>query len=63
MEVWTPKGVSKVVRIVATPVVEKEMCHLGKLVVTPWHSISVDDQWIYPNDIEEPTLTYTGIIY
>ncbi|KFY89763.1 hypothetical protein V500_05511 [Pseudogymnoascus sp. VKM F-4518 (FW-2643)] len=60
---WTPKGARKIVGVLETAVENEPMCTLGDLDITPWHPVSVDGKWTFPNQIAEPTSEYTGMIY
>ncbi len=61
--VWTPKGAREVAAILESTVVNKEMCRLGNLVITPWHPIRFDGSWTFPNTVTSSTFLYSGTIY
>jgi Hint-domain/VWA / Hh protein intein-like len=63
VELWTPRGARKVAAVVATAVQDHEMCKVGALVVTPWHPISLNGRWMFPNDAADSKMRYTGTIY
>lgn len=63
IEVWTPKGARKVAAVVATKVIDRDMCKIGDLVVTPWHPVCIGQKWTFPNDVAESFVLYTGVIY
>jgi hypothetical protein len=63
VEVWTVKGGRKVVAVVATAVDEMEMCRIGELIITLWHPICVGQDWIFPSQVANSPVTYTGVIY
>tara|TARA_B110001450_G_scaffold45573_2_gene42165 strand:- start:2498 stop:4810 length:2313 start_codon:yes stop_codon:yes gene_type:complete len=49
-----------VVTIVETLITTKlrEMVHLENgLIITPWHPIKLNNEWVFPNDIVTPTIT------
>jgi hypothetical protein len=60
---WTPAGSRKVQQIVKTNVYKQEMCDMGMCRITPYHPVSVDGTWAFPNDIAEKRMLYTGMIY
>jgi hypothetical protein len=61
--VWTPAGSRKVSQIVRTSVRKQEMCVAAMCRITPYHPVSVDGKWAFPNDIKEKRMLYTGMIY
>jgi Hint-domain/VWA / Hh protein intein-like len=61
--VQTPRGARKVAAIVETTVMNKEMCRLGNLVITPWHPIHFHGSWTFPNAVTCSTFLYSGTIY
>jgi hypothetical protein len=63
MRVWTPRGGRRVIEVVATKVRGEEMCKIGTLLVTAWHPIKVDGNWVFPGDVTEKKASYTGTIY
>ena len=63
MEVWTPLGQRKIVAVVATEVKDYGMCRIGELLITVWHPISANGQWVFPIDMAKERETYSGKIY
>jgi len=52
-EVWTSTGTAMVDLHVTLGSYNKfqPMCRIGKLVITPWHPIRIDDRWVFPEDV------------
>ncbi|GJC89037.1 inter-alpha-trypsin inhibitor heavy chain H3 [Colletotrichum liriopes] len=63
--VRTPSGPRRVVAVLKTPVRREIMCRVGRLVVTPWHPLSLDGgkNWVFPADVADRPVRYTGCIY
>ncbi|KAF2418041.1 U-box domain-containing protein [Tothia fuscella] len=64
ISVWTPAGSRKVVEVVATNVEGEDMCIIGNtLIVTNWHPIRFNSQWVFPAQIALKKTRYFGSIY
>ncbi|KIE01694.1 U-box domain-containing protein, partial [Metarhizium majus ARSEF 297] len=64
MKVRTPTGTRKVAMVLKTAVQEETLCHVGNLLVTPWHPISTDGKaWGFPAFLSDGTVRYTGSVY
>ena len=52
-QVWTPEGPATVELHLTLGSYNKfqPMCRIGKLFITPWHPILVDNVWTFPSDI------------
>lgn len=64
MKVRTPLGSRRVAMVLRTPVESEVLCRVGKVLVTPWHPISVDGKaWGFPANTADGAVLYTGAIY
>lgn len=65
VKVCTPRGPRRVALVLKTPVEREILCLVGKVLVTPWHPISVDGNktWTFPATKAETAVLYTGFIY
>lgn len=52
--VMTSKGPAEVVCVVKTPCQNSvaKLCKIGRLMVTPWHPISIGGEWRFPSMVE-----------
>ncbi|KAI1497945.1 hint-domain-containing protein [Biscogniauxia marginata] len=62
--VQTPKGARCVYAVLQTRF-NGNLCKVSDLLVTDWHPIRTDNDaaWVFPNDVTEGTVSYTGHIY
>ena len=51
--VWTPDGPASVLLHITIGSYNRAqpMCRIGKLLITPWHPILLDNRWIFPDDV------------
>ncbi|KAL2172696.1 hypothetical protein VTG60DRAFT_4142 [Thermothelomyces hinnuleus] len=72
MEVVTPKGPRKVMKVLRMPVRGVEMCvisgggHEEPVLVTPWHPVALREDgggWQFPRDLALRSVRYTGAVY
>lgn len=64
MKVRTPMGTRKVAAMVKTIVHDMVIFRVGKVLVTPWHPISMSgDSWVFPAHVADGPVRYTGAIY
>jgi hypothetical protein len=63
MRAWTPLGERKVAAVVATQVTDYGMCRIGELVITDWHPVFADGRWVFPGEVAEERVTYSGSIF
>ena len=52
-EVWTPSGKATIKALVVCNTTQptQSMCKINHLLITPWHPILVDAEWVFPYDI------------
>lgn len=65
MFVWTPMGRRKVAAVLKTRVRDhsQQLCRVGELLVTPWHPIKYQDQWVFPSQVSRGTIPFHGDVY
>lgn len=65
MRVWTPTGIRRVAAVLKTRVRNGhgQLCRVGELLVTPWHPIQYRGQWVFPNEVVEDVLPFTGWVF
>ncbi|KAL2162319.1 hypothetical protein VTH06DRAFT_7232 [Thermothelomyces fergusii] len=74
MEVVTPRGPRKVVKVLRMPVRGVEMCVVvgggggqrAPVLVTPWHPVALPEGgggWQFPRDVALRSVRYTGAVY
>ncbi|KAK0743020.1 ribosomal protein L13e-domain-containing protein [Schizothecium vesticola] len=63
VQVVTPRGVRRVVAVLRTVVRREGMCLVGGAVVTPWHPVRVEGEWVFPVDVKRREVRYTGAVY
>jgi hypothetical protein len=66
--VWTPNGYKKVRYLLTINFNDDNsihpMCHYeNKLLITPWHPISVDNKWYHPIHFIQPENIYMPVVY
>jgi len=63
--VWTPTGARGVAAVLKTRVrnSEGQLRRVGELLVTPWHPIQCQGQWVFPHQVADETLACTGSVY
>ncbi|KAL2365077.1 hypothetical protein RJZ56_001966 [Blastomyces dermatitidis] len=62
-KVWTPCGPRRVRAILATAVKDTVVCNIGSLIITPWHPIQVAGDWMFPSDVSERNIPFSGKVY
>ena len=40
-----------------------KMCDLNNMKITPFHPIMKNDEWVFPNDVQESEITYMNYVY
>jgi hypothetical protein len=63
MAVWTPRGPRCVKAVVATAVRDIILCNIGSLCITPWHPIQGDGRWLFPWEVSNKSIPFSGTIY
>lgn len=65
MLVWTPIGGRRVVAVLKTNVRSnnQRLCQVGDLLVTPWHPIKHQGQWVFPAQVADRTVGLKGSVY
>ena len=51
------------VAVLRTVVRRGGMCLVGGTVVTPWHPVRVEGEWVFPVDVKRREVRYTGAVY
>ena len=56
--------VSKIKCVVRTPVNKNiHLVSINNILITPWHPVKHNDNWIFPLDISKPQATYIDYVY
>ena len=65
MKVWTPNGPALVeyVVVLGTKKSTQLMCKLGKLWITPWHPVLINNEWRHPDSISDIVDINMPIVY
>ena len=65
MVVWTPTGARAIAAVLRTRVrgEKQKICHVGELMITPWHPIQHEGKWTFPEEIAERSYLFKGSVY